>query len=225
MQITREIAIKVRDTVDAGLCAGVGKPTPGQMCVEAAVCFALGLPHGDEPGCVAQSLRSLKIRLNDANWSSNQARANGLRRLALAQLGSDGLLNDREFVRRVGDYTIRTTVPRAMRIAASVAKNAEHKAAMIAAAAKCEKNGDRASAIDAKTAAAAYAYADSADSAAYAAAADSAAAYAAATADSAAYAAKKRDEELSIFAEAVVQILIEMNAPGCQWLDLVELAA
>src|SRR5690242_2169860 len=97
IEITREIAAKVLATVDAGLVNGVGKPVPGQMCVEAAVCFALGLPHGDEPPCVAPALRSLKIRLNDSAWSSAQARATGLRRLALAQLGSAGALDEEEF--------------------------------------------------------------------------------------------------------------------------------
>jgi hypothetical protein len=53
-------------------------------------------------------------------------------------------------------------------------------------------------------AAAADAYADAA-AASYAAAADAAAAY---------------DASLSEFAEAVVQILIEMDAPGAQWLYL-----
>lgn len=47
--VTREIAAKVRDTIDAGLVQGLGEPIPGQMCVEAAVCYALGLPHGDDP--------------------------------------------------------------------------------------------------------------------------------------------------------------------------------
>lgn len=32
-EITREIAIKVRDTVAAGLVRGVGAPIPGNMCV------------------------------------------------------------------------------------------------------------------------------------------------------------------------------------------------
>ena len=41
-QITREIAQKVLNTVDAGLTKGIGESIPGQMCVEAAVCFALG---------------------------------------------------------------------------------------------------------------------------------------------------------------------------------------
>src|SRR6478735_3685027 len=94
MEITREIATKVLTTVDAGLVKGVGNPVPGQMCVEAAVCYAMGLPHGDEPACVAPALRRLKIRLNDSCWSSNEARARGMRRLALIQLGSAGVLDE-----------------------------------------------------------------------------------------------------------------------------------
>lgn len=35
MVITRAVAEKVRDVVDAGLVPGVGTPEPGQMCVEA----------------------------------------------------------------------------------------------------------------------------------------------------------------------------------------------
>jgi len=268
MNITRDIAIKVRNTVDIGLVSGLGKQVPGEMCVEAAVCYALGLPHGDDPGCVAPALRNLKIRLNDSRWSSNKARANGLRRLAVIQLGSVGL-DEQEFVRRVVEYTIRTTIPRAIRVAASIIKIPEHKAAMIAAAVQCERNGDKVSTLKAKKTtsaayaagyaaaaaaanaaayAAAYAAADDADAAnaaAYAAAAASDAAYGAANAAAAAAAANaaanaaaaaanaanaaanaaaddKRDTELSLFAEAVVQILIEMQVPGCQWLDLVE---
>jgi hypothetical protein len=68
--ITAEVAQKVLDVVDAGLVRGVGEPVPGQMCVEAAVCYALGLPHGDDPACVSSALRGLKIRLNDSSlWS------------------------------------------------------------------------------------------------------------------------------------------------------------
>src|SRR5689334_8095566 len=139
MEITRDVAVRVLEVVDAGLSSGVGKPVPGQMCVEAAVCYALGLPHGDDPQCVSPALRSLKIRLNDSDWSSNAARAKGLRRLALAQLGSKGVLDEKEFARRVVDHAIRVSVPQAMRVAASAIKNPEHRAAMIAAAARCEK--------------------------------------------------------------------------------------
>jgi hypothetical protein len=51
IEITESVARKVLKTVDAGLCSGLGNPTPGEMCVEAAVCYALDLPHGDEPSC------------------------------------------------------------------------------------------------------------------------------------------------------------------------------
>jgi len=229
--ITEAIAIKVRDTVDAGLVRGVGKPVPGQMCVEAAVCYALGLPHGDDPLCVSPALRRLKISLNDRAWSSRQARAQGLRRLALAQLGSRGVLDDREFMRLVAEMTIRVSVPSALRLAAK--RNPRHANALEAAAVRCEREGTREAAREGERAAyaaddvsapAAAAYvaadvsaaaADAADAAA--AAADVAAAYAA----SAAAAAYARDKSLAEYAERVVEILVDMRAPGCQWLALV----
>jgi hypothetical protein len=181
VEITREIATKVRDIVDAGLSEGVGRPIAGQMCVEAAVCFALGLPHGDDPKCVAQPLRRLKIRLNDAAWSSNEARAKGLRRLALAQLGSAGMLDERAFVRRVVDVTIRKAVPSGLRAAARV--NPTHADRLEAAAVRCETEGTQQSCEEARDVAR---EAKRADAAAHAAAAAAAAtAYAADAADAA----------------------------------------
>ena len=244
--INIEIARKVLSVVDAGLVKGVGMPEPGQMCVEAAVCYAMGLPHGDDPECVSRPLRSLKIRLNDSNWSSTEARAKGLRRLALIQLGSRDAIDDREFVRRVVDLAIRKQVPIALRAAASVQKNSAHKAALLDAATRCEKEGTREAALEAKKTAyaadaaaaadaayaayAAYAAADAADAAAADAAdaanAANAAAYAANAANAADAAdAAERDRVLSEFAEDVVQILIELKAPGAQWLELAPLAA
>ncbi len=235
MQITSEVAAKVLSIVDKGLSKGLGNPRAGEMCVEAAVCFALGLPHGDDPGCVSPELRSLKIRLNDSNWSSKDARAKGLRRLAVAQLGSKDHLDDKEFVRRIVDHALRVSVPQALRSAASVCKEEKHKAALCEAANRCEKEGTRDAALEAKKVAnaayaayadAAAAYAAYAADAAYAYAAYAAAAYAAAYAAYAAYAEKAaRDKSLAEYAEAVVQILIDMKAPGCQWLPLTEVAA
>jgi hypothetical protein len=291
-QMNIEIVTKVLETVDAGLVKGVGNPKPGEMCVEAAVCFAMGLPHGDEPTCVSRALRAIKIRLNDSNWSSNNARAKGLRRLAVAQLGSANVLDDKEFTKRVVDLAIRKSVLEALRSAASICKDAHKQTAMLDAAKRCEIEGTREACLEAKNAAdAAYAanaaanaaaYADAADAAAnadaaadaayaaanaaayadaadaayadaaYADAADAAAdaaayaaayaayaayadaaAYAAYAADAAAYAAyaanaaayadaadAARDKSLADFCESVVQILIDMNAPGCQWLYL-----
>jgi hypothetical protein len=319
--ITKELVCKINGLLDHGLVKGVGSPEPGKMCVEALVNYAMGLPHGDDPSCVAPALRRLKIRLNDSNWSSDKARAKGLRRLAIAQLGSAGVLDEKEFARRCADLAIRSCVPSALRAAAKIQKDEKHRAALLDAADRCERDGgvenarsaqkiaaaaadaDAAAAAahaayaaaaadadayayaaaaaapaaaadaaaDADAAAAAAAYADAAaaadadayayaaaaaahaayaaayaaaDAAAYAyayadaAAADAAAAaahaayahaaYAAADADAYAYAAyaesKARDEQLSAFAEGVVQILIAMRAPGCEWLDLTEAA-
>jgi len=224
--ITQETITKIHSLLDQGLVSGLGDPIPGQMSVEAAINYALGRPHGDDPGCVAQSLRRLKIRLNDALWSSNTARANGMRRLAIAQLGSAGVLDEKLFARKCalsvahlwdmppivrqylesGDDTIR--------IEALYAADAAYDAAYAAYAADAAY--DAAYAAYAAYAAAAYAAAaaDAAD-----AAADAAYAAAAAAADAAyAAAADARDIILGGFAESIVQILIEMKAPGVQWL-------
>ena len=187
MEITREIAIKVRDTVNAGLVKGVGVQVPGQMCVEAAVCYAMGLPHGDEPPCVSPVIRRLKIQLNDSAWSSDKVRGSGMRRLALAQLGSAGVVDEVDFVRRVVEMTIRRFIPIALRAAASIHPQVKHQTAMKKAAVQCEQ------AANLKDC------------------------------EAAGWAA--RDKLLSDFAEGVVQVLIEMKAPGCQWLDLVPVDA
>ena len=217
-EVTREVAQKVLDTVNAGLVEGIGKPIPGQMCVEAAVCFALGLPHGDEPDCVAPSLRALKINLNDLKWSSNQSRTDGLRELALLQLGSKDNLDEVEFVRRVVLLVINKYLPPVLR---KINLNKE--------ADTCEKADNLKAARAAAAAAAALADAARADAAAYAAARAAAAAradaYAAARAVAAAldtvtaYAAA--DAIFTSFAKDVAAILIDMKVPGVQWLNLI----
>ena len=232
IEITKDVVTKLLTVVDAGLSSGMGDPIPGQMCVEAAVCYALDLPHGDDPQCVAPTLRSLKIRLNDSIWSSKAARAKGLRRLAVMQLGSKDNLDEGEFAKRLADLACRTSVPIALRAAASIHKDPKHVQALREAANRCENSPNRESAEHAKKIAgdayaSAYAYADAyayASAYAYADAYASAYAYADASAYADAY-AYARDKILSDFAEGVVQILIEMKVPGVQWLELTEIAA
>jgi hypothetical protein len=198
-EATRETAEKIIELLSYGLCSGLGKPVPGQMCVEELVCYALGLPHSDEPICVSSAVRVFKIRLNDSSWSINQARAEGMKRLAIAQLNSAGAINNKEFAKRVSEMAIRKIVPFALREAARVHPNQIHKDALEAVAKVCEIDGTKAAAN-----AATYAAANAADAAANA-------AYAALTA---------RDKFLSFVAEEVVQILIDMKSPGTAWLDL-----
>lgn len=162
----QEVAAKLRELIPQGLTGGVGRGEPGSLCVEAAICLAMGEPHGDEPTCVAAPDRAFAIRINDAAWSSKAARAEALLPLALAQLGTAG--TDREaWVRRVVEGTIRRVVPLALRRAARAAPS--HAERLEAAAARCAAEGTK----DAARAAEAAAY-----DAAYAAAAYAAAAYA-----------------------------------------------
>jgi len=235
LTITKSGVRKLLKVVDAGLSIGLGSPEPGKMCVEAAVCYAMGLPHGDNPTCVGSLVRRFKITLNDSAWSSDQARAAGMRKLAVAQLGSKDIDQD-AFKRIVVEQTIRRVVPIALRAAAKM--NPKHADALEIAAKECESHGTVESAKKARKSAyaatdAVYAAADAADAAAYA-AADAAAdadAYAAAdaadAAADAAYAAayaksSARDGVLLVSAQIGLEALIELKSPGCEWLYLCE---
>jgi hypothetical protein len=190
MKITKKVASKVLEIVDLGLCKGVGVPIPGQMCVEAAVCYALGEPHGDEPSCVDKKVRSFKISLNDSNWSTNEIRAKGMRRIAIAQLGTnDEKFDSVAFVLALQELAIKKWTPFALRQAAEVQQD-PYKSNMISAAARCEAEGTPAAANAAYAAAnAAYDAANAAYDAANAANAAYAAANAANAAANAEYAA------------------------------------
>ena len=246
-EINEAIAKKVFETVEVGLCKGMGKPVAGQMCVEAAVCFALGLPHSDEPPCVGSAVRSYKITLNDAAWSSNSCRAKGMKLVSVAQLGSDQI-DQKQFSNEVALGVINRIVPIALRSAASLipshkdaleaaavgceiaidlvtaraAANAAYAAANAARAARAAANAAYAAANAARAARAAANAAYAAANAAYAADAAAYAAEAAAyAADAAAYAAAK-DNVLSIAAQIAVDALKKLGSKGCEWLYLAE---
>jgi hypothetical protein len=177
-----------------------------------------------------------------------------MRRLALAQLGSKGVIDDVEFAKQVSLLVIRVNVPLALRAAANLFDDT-HKAALLSAATECEKNPSESAARSAAESAAesarsaawsaawsawsaarsaelaaesaAESAARSAESAARSAAWSAAARAAARSAESSAWSAESsawpaRDEILSAFAEGVVQILVDMKAPGCEWLSLTE---
>lgn len=88
---TEQTARRVLALLDFGLPTGLGQAKPGKMCVEAAVCYAMGADHSDQPRCVSGAVSNFKIEVNDRKWSSNAARGRGLRAIAIAQLGSNKL--------------------------------------------------------------------------------------------------------------------------------------
>lgn len=110
MKPTKKHARKIVELLKFGLVKGLGVQKPGEMCVEAAVCFALGLPHSDNPPCVGYAVRDYKIKLNDMNWDNNQARAEGMKELAIAQLGSDTIDQD-EFKKQIFLETQKQIIP------------------------------------------------------------------------------------------------------------------
>ncbi len=220
------IVARFDEVLARGLCIGVGERN-GQMCIEAAICAALDLPHGDDPACVTRSVRSFKIALNDAQWSSPQARATGLRALGIAQIGSRDVVDDQEFSLRLAEKTIRHLIPRLFR---EIAPNNE---AMMAAADRCEREGSKeAAGAAARAAEAAWATRAAAEAAAWAAeaawaawaaaeaaeAARAAEAAARAAAEAAARAAST-DVYLLLSAALALETLRELGSPGCAWLD------
>ena len=178
---------KFDSILEKGLSRGVGRRDV-QVCIEAAICQTLNLPHGDDPQCVSHAVRKFKICLNDSPWSSPQSRAKGLRNLGLAQLGSKNVVDDVEFTKRLSEKLIRVLIPALFRDLFPNNGN------LLAAADRCEKEGtsDAASyaadAADAAFYAASYAASYASDAAAEVAKAAKAAFYAASYAAS--YAAK-----------------------------------
>lgn len=225
MKATRATAIKILDIMSHGLCRDVGKPAPGEMCILAVKRYVFGLSHGDElEGLpIGSAVRSFDIALNDCGWSSNQARAKGMSRLAVAEFGSDQI-NQNLFVKELVLATVRKIIPIALRVAAKIHSDKLHQLALEKNAVACESVSDlvaaRAAASDAARAASYASYAAS-----YASYAARAASYASdavrAASDAASDASYASDEVLSIMAECGVQALIACKSYGCEWLDLV----
>ena len=164
------IESKLTEIISHGLIAGLGSAAPGHMCIEAAVCLALGEPFSDSPSCVAKPDREFAININDCSWSSPEARAHALLPLALAQLETAG--TDRTaWVKALAEGVIRKIVPMALRAAARL--NPAHTSSLEDAARRCEEEGTKeaAHAANAAAYAAANAAANAASYSAYAAAA------------------------------------------------------
>ncbi len=236
MQITKQQIEKLDSILARGLCKGMGINPNGQVCVEQAVCIALDLPFSDNPECVASSVRSFKIRLNDANWSSPENRAKYMRDLAIAQIGSKDSINNQEFAELITKKTIQILIPQYFRSRDFKINNLEEILK------ECEsenyKNGIKklrsaadytvyatyaaaaTYAADAAYAAATYtADAAATANAAYTAAAYTAdAAYAAANAAYAAANAAAADKWLILSAQLALETLKELGSTGCQYL-------
>ncbi len=248
VKINRALAKKVVTLVDKGLVSGLGKQEPGKACVEAVVCMAMGLPHGDNPPCVGANVRSFKIALNDCKWPSDAARTKGMRKLAVAQLGSD-TIDQEEFLKRVRFKCVTRILPIILQNSIDEDKDKDFfkkyadlpklekaikdlkKAKTFEQAKEATREARYASAYasaSASASASAYAH-DYASAYAYASASASASAYAHDYASASAsayahdYAEKMPDFNLKILtmtADVALEVLEELKSPGVKWLGL-----
>lgn len=229
MKPTIEHAKAILELLKHGLSSGLGSRVPGHMCVEAAVCYAMGLPHGDNPPCVSPAVRAFKITLNDSCWSSHQARATGLRRLAIAQLGSSEI-DEIVFAKELVLATLRRIVPASLRSEAEVTNNIQYATKLNEVALQCEqfKGGTLGVACDillAVSAVSRIAHIARCAARAVIGAANYAATYAAGCAGHAAsYSGSAADADaiLADMAEIAVGVLMTCKSPGCEWLYLTD---
>jgi len=195
--ITEPLVRKLLATVDVGLVMGLGSPEPGKMCVEAAVSYALGEKHSAKPSCVDSVAGAGKIALNDSEWSSNMARARGMRKVAIAQLGSKDTINYLKYARLLAQYTLAEIVPLATVNTALSAEFANTSVRCARSAYKCAEDDNLVMSIECAQASAMNAV------------------YAARYADT-------LDVALRLSAELMVRALKECGSPGCDWLWLCE---
>jgi len=146
MKLTAECMRAVVNTIDGALIAGIGQPAIQQTCVMGAIALALGLPHSDNLECEGVAVRAVAINLNDAVWSTNEARAAGMMRLGVASVGSN-TIDQSEFAKRLAELTIRRIVPIALRAAAEL--NPKCAAELVKHALNCEDQGSEQAAGDA----------------------------------------------------------------------------
>ncbi len=222
MKINESHVLKFIELCDQGLSKGLGEQEPGKMCVEACWNAALGLPHGDDPPCVGKAVRAAKIALNDADWSSDMARAEGVRVIGVAQAGSDQR-DQVEFTRIIAEGLERIKVQYPPADTAYAASYTADAASYTAYAASCTAEAARYTAYAAScTAEAARCTAEAARCTATAARCTAdAARYTAYAASCTAYAAiAPNDEVLKAFADVILDALKQVKSPGCEYLHL-----
>ena len=115
------VIAKIEKIAKRGFCWGQTQGKPGtknyRFCVERAICEAMGEPErGDRPSCVPHFVSSYKVDVNDMGgstpygWSSPRARAISLLPLAIAQLGSEGVVKARDFHRALKSWAAKVGV-------------------------------------------------------------------------------------------------------------------
>jgi len=134
-----------------GLCSGTGDAKEiGHYCIVQAINLAEnGLTPSkgirtitDEATCVAARVRRFAIRLNDRNWSANEARAEGMRALGHALIGSAGI-DEQAWADQLGRRYIVKALPEILTALSKLKYYAPDAEALLSAARRCQEEGTR----------------------------------------------------------------------------------
>ncbi len=131
---------RVAEEITPGLFIGSRLPRSGEPNIANAICAALGEPITHEPSSVAAVDIEFAIRVNDAPWSTDHARAEGLLPLALAMLNTAGT-NRRAWTEALRDGVTRRLLPPAFNAAAAMHPERKHRKALQSVAKACERLG------------------------------------------------------------------------------------
>lgn len=129
---------RVAEAIESGLFVGSRLPRPKEPNIANAICSALGERITHEPSVVAPVDIEFAIALNDADWSSPRARAEGLLPLALAQLNTAGT-DRRAWIEAVRDGATRRLVPKAFWYASQIHPEKKHRRSLENVAKACER--------------------------------------------------------------------------------------
>jgi len=217
--INQELVSKIHCLLDKGVISGISPyPKPGNMCVEQVVCYAMGEEIGDKPSCVGKQVRKFVTFLNDSSWSSPSARAEGMRELSIAQLGSNSL-NQKEFRDKILFAVITKMLPAMFRDLGEERWEKEIKSLEKPKSLKEAREAVSALDVDANADADACAVVFAVDPVVFAVDPVVFAVYD--FDDFASYAASVTNIEnkyLKMFAHLAVEVLKDMKSPGCEYL-------
>jgi len=205
--INQELVNKIHCLLDKGVTSDFSlDPKPGNMCLEQVVSYALGEKINDSPSCVGEKVRKFVISLNDQDWSSASARAEGMRELSIAQLGST-FLDQKDFRDKLSFSVITKLLPAMFRELGEKKwekeiKSLEGAKNLEVAIKAADDAGDAARYIAPFAAYAVFnVIANAADGAFYA-----------------AIATNTGDKYLKMVSHLAVEVLKDMKSPGCQFL-------
>lgn len=95
------------------LKAGKHRTRAQGTCIMEAISWAVGEPHTDAPRCVTvPELRVIAMRLNDAEWASDEARTEALRPYMVSMIQATATDAQRVAIRfRLADIAVREIMP------------------------------------------------------------------------------------------------------------------